>query len=312
MTTIPPARAVRERPKDGLWAGLWRSRVAYFYILPTFLFLAYFAYYPVYLALSGAFTNWDGFLQRDFVGLENFRRAFSDPVLGIAAKNNLIWMAFGLVLSVVPAFLVAELIFHLRSSRGQRAYRTLFIAPIIIPALVQILLWTYFYRGDGLINQLLDSVGLDRLNQLWLSDPDIALYSLIFMGFPWINAFNMLILYTGLQGIPGEVLEAAKLDGATGLRRIFRIDLPLVLPQLSLILLLEVIAFLQNLLTPRVMTNGGPGYSTTVPALQMYQAAIDYGEFGYSMALSVLLFLVVVALSLLARFIAARQEARRG
>ncbi len=306
-----PAPPAWERPPAGLLAGLWRSRLAYLFILPTFLFLAYFAYYPVWLALSGAFTNWDGFLQRDFVGFANFRRAFSDPALGVAARNNLIWIVFGLILAVVPAFLVAELIFHLRAPGRQRAYRTLFIAPIIIPGLVQILLWSSFYRGDGLINQLLDAAGLGRLKQYWISDPHLALYSLIFMGFPWINAFNMLILYTGLQGISSEVLEAARLDGATGLRRILSIDLPLVAPQLGLILLLETIAFLQNLLTPRLMTNGGPGYSTTVPALQMYKSAIDYGEFGYSMAISALLFVVVVGLTLLARRLTAgREEAR--
>ncbi|CAM4096357.1 carbohydrate ABC transporter permease [Deinococcus marmoris] len=305
MTPIQPLRG-RSRP--GVLTGAWRSRAAYLFILPTFLFLAYFAYYPVYLALTGAFTNWDGFLQRDYVGLDNFKRALTDPVSGIAVKNNLIWMGFGLILSIVPAFFIAELIFHLRRPSHQRGFRTLFIAPIIIPALVNILLWTYFYRGDGLINQLLDSAGLDGFKRLWLADPKIALYSLIFMGFPWINAFNMLILYTGLQGISSEVLEAARLDGATGLNRIWRIDLPLITPQLTLILLLEVVAFLQNLLTPRVMTNGGPGYSTVVPALQMYQAAIDYGEFGYSMAISVLLFMVVVSLTVLARVIAARRE----
>lgn len=296
--------------QPGLAASLWASRGAYLFILPTFLFLAYFAYYPVYLALTGAFTNWDGFLQRDFVGFDNFQRAFTDPVLATAARNNAIWIVFGLILAIVPAFLVAELIFHLRGDGRQRAYRTFFIAPIIIPGLVQILLWSSFYRGDGLINQLLGMLGLGQFKQFWISDPHLALYSLIFMGFPWINAFNMLILYSGLQGISGEVLDAARLDGATGLKRIWSIDVPLLSPQLGLITLLETIAFLQNLLTPRLMTNGGPGYSTTVPALLMYQTAIDYGEFGYSMAISALLFVVVLGLTLTVRRLLTRREQR--
>ncbi|WP_237725085.1 carbohydrate ABC transporter permease [Deinococcus alpinitundrae] len=280
---------------------------AYLFILPAFVFLAWFAYYPAYLALTGAFTNWDGFLQRDFVGLSNFQRAITDPVLGLAARNNLIWIGFGIVLGIVPALGVAELIFHLRGQRRQYAYRTFFALTLVIPSLVSILIWSYFYRGEGgLLNLLLDKLHLSALKQFWLSDPKVALYSLIFMGFPWLNVFYLLILYAGLQNIPSEVIEAAKLDGATGWRRILSIDLPLLAPQIQLLLLLSIIANVQNLLAPLIMTGGGPFDATQVPALVMYQRAIQYGEFGYSNAISVLLFVVVVLLTVLSRFLGRR------
>ena len=288
------SRSFSTRLRDG-WP-------AYLFILPSFVVLAWFAYYPAVKALGGAFTNWDGFLQRDWVGLGNFQQAFADPVLGQASRNNLIWIVFGVLLGLIPAFVVAELIFHLRSARRQYAYRTLFSVGLVIPALVQLLLWTYFYRGeDGLLNLLLGKVGLAGLQHGWISDPNIALYSLIFMGFPWINVFYLLILYAGLQNIPAEVLEAARLDGATGLRRVWTIDLPLLAPQLQLLLILSLIANVQNLLAPLVMTNGGPFDRTQVPALVMYQRAIGDGEFGYAMAIASLLFLVVVALTLLSQ-----------
>lgn len=258
-------------------------------------------YYPAWTALQGAFTYWDGFNPPQFVGLENFRRAFTDPVLRIATVNNLVWVVFGIVLALVPSFFVAELIFFLQGQKKQYFYRTLFVIPIIVPSIVGILLWTYFYRGDGLINQLLGLVGLERLQTLWIGNPDTALYALIFMGFPWINAFNLLVFYAGLQGISKEVLEAARLEGATGWRRVWQIDIPLVMPQFRLLLILAVIGNVQNIVTPLVMTDGGPGYSTYVPALHMYKTAVTYGEFGYSMAISFLLFAVVLGLTLISQ-----------
>ena len=291
----------RPRRQTGFFSRLWRGRVAYLFLLPTFIFLAYFMYYPAWTALRGAFTYWDGFNPPQFVGLENFRRAFTDPVLGTATLNNLIWIVFGIVLALVPSFLVAELIFFLQGQKKQYFYRTLFVVPIIVPSIVGVLLWTYFYRGDGLINQLLGLVGLERLQTLWIGNPDTALYALIFMGFPWINAFNLLVFYAGLQGISKEVLEAARLEGATGWRRILQIDVPLVAPQFRVMLLLSIVGNVQNIVTPLVMTDGGPGYATYVPALHMYKTAVTYGEFGYSMAISFLLFAVVLGLTLVSQ-----------
>ncbi len=287
--------------RPGFFRRLWRARVAYLFLLPTFIFLAYFMYYPAWTALQGAFTYWDGFNPPQFVGLENFRRAFTDPVLRIATVNNLVWIVFGIVLALVPSFLVAELIFFLQGQKKQYFYRTLFVVPIIVPSIVGILLWTYFYRGDGLINQLLGLVGLERLQTLWIGNPNTALYALIFMGFPWINAFNLLVFYAGLQGISKEVLEAARLEGATGWRRVWQIDIPLVMPQFRLLLILAIVGNVQNIVTPLVMTDGGPGYSTYVPALHMYKTAVTYGEFGYSMAISFLLFTVVLGLTLISQ-----------
>ena len=303
MQPTTSVRTAGRRP--GFFIRLWRSRVAYLFLLPTFIFLAYFMYYPAWTALQGAFTYWDGFNPPQFVGLENFRRAFTDPVLRTATLNNLVWIVFGIILALVPSFLVAELIFFLQGQKKQYFYRTLFVVPIIVPSIVGVLLWTYFYRGDGLINQLLALVGLGRLQTLWIGNPDTALYALIFMGFPWINAFNLLVFYAGLQGISREVLEAARLEGATGWRRVLQIDIPLVAPQFRLLLVLAIVGNVQNIVTPLVMTDGGPGYSTYVPALHMYKTAVTYGEFGYSMAISFLLFAVVLGLTLVS------QRARR-
>jgi raffinose/stachyose/melibiose transport system permease protein len=271
----------------------------YGFILPTFIFLIWFMYYPIYQALSGAFTNWDGFNAPQFIGLDNFKRMLTDEVLSQSTVHALIWALFSIALAIIPPFLVAELIFHIKKARLQYIYRTLFVIPIVIPGIVSILLWRFIYQGDGAINQLLDMVGLGAWKQLWLGDPHVALYSIILMGFPWISAFNMLIFYSGLQGISQDVIEAAKLEGATGLKRVFTLDIPLSLPQFRLIIILSLIGSLQNIIPPLIMTNGGPGYSTYVPILHMYNVSTVNGEFGYGMSIALVMFLVILLFTLL-------------
>lgn len=302
MPAITPAPSV-SRPPATLLRRVWRARLAYLFLLPALLLMGYFMYYPAFIAVSRAFTDWDGFNVPNFTGLENFRRAVSDPAMGAATRNTAIWTALGLILAVVPPLVVAELIYHLRGPRRQYAYRTLFVIPIVVPSLVVLLVWQNFYRSDGLINGVLGAVGLAGLQQSWLANPDTALYALIFIGFPYIDAFSLLLLYAALQGIPKEVVEAARLDGATGWQRIRSIDLPLLRPQLALLAVLAVIGNVQYFISPLVVTNGGPGYATTVPALLMYQTAVSLGEYGYAMAIAVLLFVVVVVLTAFSRWL---------
>ncbi len=307
---------IRERPiaasaRQGVltsrgWDRLRRGATGYLFLLPTMVFIAYFLYFPAYRALTGAFTSWDGFNAPEYVGLDNFRRIFNDEVMGIAARNNLIWAVIDVFLAIVPAFLVAELIFHVGAVRLRYLYRTLFVIPAIVPFIVTVLLWRYFYQGDGLINVFLESLGLDGLTRSWIADPDTALYALALMGLPWVNAFNMLILFAGLQNIPREIIEAAELEGATGLKRMWTIDLPLVLSQVKLLLILALITSGQNIVVPLVMTHGGPGYETYTVALYMYDTAVEYGEFGYSMAIALVLFIVIMALTAIGQFLSRR------
>lgn len=285
----------------------WRRHLsAYLLILPTFAFIGYFLYYPAYRALTGGFTFWDGFNDPEFIGFDNFRRMRDDFILEQAIRNNLVWAGIEIFLSVIPAFIIAALIFHVAGDRARYFYRSVFVVPIIVPSIVSILLWRYFYEGDGLINVILETIGLEHLTRFWIGDPDIALYSLALMGFPWVSAFNMLIFYAGLQSIPTEVMEAAELDGATGLRRLFTIEIPMVASQFKLLLILAIIASGQNIVAPLIMTRGGPGYSTYTVSYYMYETAVQYGEFGYSMAIALVLFIVIMALTALGQFLSRR------
>ncbi|MFD1677346.1 carbohydrate ABC transporter permease [Alicyclobacillus fodiniaquatilis] len=269
------------------------SWIAYLFLLPTFVSIVIFSYYPAIRALMGAFTDWDGFNSPQFIGFQNFSRLFHDPVFLASLWHILIWTVIGIPLSILPSFAVAELIFHLRGQRSQYVYRTVFILAMVIPGVVVILLWEFIYQPSGILNQLFQDLGLSSWKREWLANPHYALGSLIGLGFPWVNPFNLLILYAGLQSIPVELMDAASVDGVGLWNRIFKIDIPLVTSQFKLLLILAIVGVSQNLLTPMLLTGGGPGTSTVTPVFYMYQTSIDYGQYGYGMSVAFLIFLFV-------------------
>lgn len=267
-------------------------------IIPTFVFLILFSYYPAINAVIYSFTDWDGFSTPIFVGLQNFINIFKDPIMIQSIKNLLIWTVISLAIGLTFPFIGAELIFHLRSKKAQYWYRVLFVIPMVVPGMVNILIWQFIYEPNiGLLNTLLNSIGLPHLAQEWLSNPNIALFAIALMGFPWISGFNLLIYYAGLQNISESVIDSTRLDGAVGLKRIFKIDMPMIAGQIKLLFILGVIGGLQNLTSPLILTGGGPGYATYVPGLYMYKKAFEDGKFGYAMSVAVLLFVVIMILT---------------
>ncbi len=277
------------------------ERAAYLFLLPAFAFVGALSYYPAVRALVGAFTSWNGVSAAHWVGFANFTAAFHSGEFGVSVVHVLIWAAIGIPLGLIPSFLVAEAIFRLSSRRAQYWYRTLFILPVVLPGVVGILIWYFFYEPGGIVDTLLKALGFTKFAELpWLGDMHTALGSLIFMGFPWIAAFNLLIYYAGLQGISSEIFDAASVDGCTWFQRIVRVDIPLLMAQTKLLLVLSVIGVGQILVQPLLMTNGGPGIDTTMtPVLYMYQQAIDYDRYGYSMGVAFILFLALMVLTII-------------
>lgn len=271
---------------------------AYLFLVPTFVSIGVFSYFPALRALVGAFTQWDGLNAPVWVGIGNFIKLFQDPVFLASLWRVLVWSIMGIILSIVPSFAVAALIFHLRSIRMQYVYRSLFVITMVLPPVVILLIWQYFYGLDGVVNAFLSAVGLGSLRNPWLANPHTALWAAILKGFPWIVPFNLLILYAGLQSIPPELFDAAAIDGITAWKRILYLEIPMILPQVKLLLILSLVFVSQDLLTPLLMTGGGPGHSTTTPVFYMYQSSIQYDEFGYGMAIAFLLFLVEMGASL--------------
>jgi len=165
---------------------------------------------------------------------------------------------------------------------------------------VSLLLWRYIYEPNvGLLNISLRALGLEHLTRSWLGDPKVVLFSLIFIGFPWLNTLSLLIYLAGLENISTDVLEAAEIDGIDSLRKFFYIELPLILGQVRLTLVLLVIGTLQAYWQILLLTNGGPGIASIVPGLYMFKAAFEQGRMGYATAVGMVMFVIILGLTLI-------------
>jgi ABC-type sugar transport system permease subunit len=274
---------------------------AYLVLIPTFAGLVVFLYYPAILAIVRSFYEWDIDIPPEFVGFGNFVTMFTEDKHFIRSLKNMayitVWLAFRA--TVIPT-IVAELIFAVRSARAKYVVRLGMILPAIIPTMVVYLLWLFIYDGSiGILNAILEAVGLGFLARPWLGDPATAIWALIFSGFPWVDGVATLITLAGLQAINPELMEASELDGASALQRILRIDLPLLVGQVRLNLVRAVIGAIQMFEIVFVMTDGGPIKSTMVPGLWMYFNAFRFHHMGYASAIGVFLFLVILALTII-------------
>jgi len=273
---------------------MWRARTSYLFLIPTMAMLLLFNYYPAFSGIYHAFTEWSPGIRTKWVGFKQFEELGTNRYFWTGIGNLLILIVTGFLKLLVP-LAVAEMIFHVRSPSVGYAFRTLFVLQVIVPGVVGILLWVNVYDPNiGLANQVLDAAGLGSLTRFWLGDADTAIWAIVFMGFPWVSAFALLIFYGGLISIPGELFDSAALDGASTLRRIFNIDLPLLLGQVRLVLILTFIATVQEFAAIFLTTGGGPGSSTYVPSLELYYQAVRFNNFGAASAIGAVLFIVIL------------------
>ena len=285
----------KERTRLSLRA-VRRSWQAYALLSPIFILLIIFVYYPPILGLVRAFYRWRPGVPATFVGLDNFITYFTYAETPHELINIVILMVFGLFAGIVMPFIMAEMIFFVRSPALKELYRLLVIIPMLVPGIVTVLLWQKLYDPYlGPINDLLRAMGLEEYALNWLGEPATAIYAIICVGFPWVWGVGTLIYLGGLGQISQSVYEAAALDGCTGVHRVLRIDLPLVLGQVRLLAILAVINAITAFQNILVLTNGGPGFATMVPGLTMFNSAFRAQKFGYSSAIGLILFVVAMS-----------------
>ncbi|MEZ4673182.1 MAG: PQQ-binding-like beta-propeller repeat protein [Caldilineaceae bacterium] len=275
--------------------AVWRARVSYLFLVPTVTLLLIFNYYPAFSGLYHSFTVWKPGIETRWVGLAQFQNILNDAYFWVGVKNALLLVLAGFIKTLTMPLLVAELIFHIRNQIVQYSIRSLFIIPLVVPGVVGILLWANIYDPNiGLLNQTLEALGLTEWTRVWLGDKNTALGAIIAIGFPWVSAFALLIFYGGLISIPVELFDAAKVDGARFWQRIWRIDLPLLIPQFRLLLILGFIGGVQEFQLIYLTTGGGPGNVTYTPALELYYQAVRFNNFGFASAIGTVLFLVIL------------------
>jgi raffinose/stachyose/melibiose transport system permease protein len=271
---------------------------AYAALAPLFATLALFAYYPAASGIWHSFYEWRPGFDSPFVGIANYLTMLEDDLWWKSFGNLGFIFVFGVTVAWAIPLLAAELIISLDSKRAQFLLRTLLIAPMAFPGVVTVLLWAAMYEpNNGVINRVLRSMGLGVLAQNWVGDPQFALLSLLFIGFPFVAGLPFLVFLTTLQNVSSEVFEAAALDGCGRLRRLVAIDLPLMATQLKLLVFLATIGVLQYGFAAYLLTGGGPDNATQVPVLRMLGVAFQGSDWGYAATLSTTLFVMTILLS---------------
>jgi raffinose/stachyose/melibiose transport system permease protein len=303
MTTTQrdlPGKAATAPERDRLLGYRATEAITcYALILPTIVLLAIFNFYPFILAFYNSFFDYEIGGERSFIGLGNYGEYLQDPTMLPSFANMGLLTLFALVIGISVPLVVAKLIFSLESERWKYLYRLIFLVPIVVPGVAGQLIWQGIYSENGLLNEALRMIGLGALTRGWLSDPQTALYAIMFIGFPWCSGISILIFYAGLAGIPTSVHEAAELDGARGVYKFLRIDVPMVLSQVKLLVVLTIIGGVQGFENIFILTRGGPGFETMVPGLWMYFNAFNFQRMGLACAIGVVLFLIILALTAL-------------
>jgi ABC-type sugar transport system permease subunit len=267
-------------------------------LLPSLALIGVFSYYPAVRSLIGGFYEWNGFSPPTYAGVSQFKEYLQSPTFGTEAKNLAILVGGSILITLVSQFTAAEIVVHL-PARAAAIAKYLLVLPIVLPPLVLIEVWAYLLQpGSGLVDKIFGAVGLPEPG--WLSDPHLALVSILLIGFPWISNLGFLIFLGGLQNLPKDVMDAARLDGLGGFRRVFAIDIPLLMPQFRIVVILSGIYAVQNFIPILLLTNGGPGTATLVPGLDMYQSAFSNDQYGFGMAIGTLLFAVMLVFTLAA------------
>jgi raffinose/stachyose/melibiose transport system permease protein len=267
-------------------------------LLPSLALIGVFSYYPALRSLVGGFYQWNGFSPPTYAGVSQFKEYLQSPTFGTEAKNLGVLVGGSILITLVSQFTAAEVVVHL-PARASSVAKYLLVLPIVLPPLVLIEVWAYLLQpSSGLIDKIFGAVGLPQPS--WLSDPHSALVSILLIGFPWISNLGFLIFLGGLQNLPKDILDAGRLDGLSAIRRVFTIDIPLLMPQFRIVVILSGINAVQNFIPILLLTNGGPGTATLVPGLDMYQSAFQNDQYGYGMAIGTLLFVVMLVFTLAA------------
>jgi multiple sugar transport system permease protein len=240
-----------------------------------------------------------------FVGLENYRELFATPGFWSSLWHTVLFT----LLSVPPLVLLALAlaIMASRISRGRWFFRLAFVAPYVLPVSVVVLIWTWMYQpGFGLIEHYLGKLGVAPIG--WLSDPGVAMFSIVILTVWWTLGFNFILYLAGIQEIPRQLYEAAALDGAGPWQQLRRITIPMLGRTTTLVAVLQVIASLKVFDQIYLLTEGGPDFSTR-PAIQfIYEAGFTSYRVGFASAASLVLFVLILSVSLLWFGLVRRQE----
>lgn len=273
---------------DGKWAAIL--------LAPNIIGFLMFMLIPVIMTFVLSFTRYDIINKPEFIGLENYIEMIKDPIIHQVTKNTILYSLMVVPIGMCVSLLLAVLLDQ--NIKLKRFFRAAYFIPTITSMVVVAIVWQWIYNPEfGILNWFLSIFGIE--GKQWLLDSKTALPALALVGI-WKNAgYNMIIFLSGLQGIPYSYYEAAMLDGATKWQQFKSITLPLLMPTTFFVFVTSVISSFQVFDQVMLMTNGGPGRSTSVLAHYLYQNAFKYFKMGYACTIAVLLFAIIMVLTII-------------
>lgn len=275
-------------------------------LAPAVAVYTLFAIVPILISFYYSLVEWDGLTDMKFVGLANFAEAIADPIFWHSLKNNLYVVAAS-VFGQVPIALFFALLLN-RKWKGAKIFRTVGFLPVVISTVVVSLVWSMMYNARrGLFNQLLSAVGLEEWRQNWLGDPGLAMIAVCITIIWQFVGLYLIIFLAALQNISSEIDDAAKIDGASGLKQTFYITLPMIRDTIVVAVILCISGSLRTFDLIYVMTSGGPGHATEVLATYMFDKTFSSTRYGYGSAISVCIFFFSLALIWLSNAILRRK-----
>lgn len=273
-----------------------QSFVAFLFLLIPILLLTALKIYPVFYNLYLSFTRYELFEAPRWVGLRNYEYVFSNDVTRQSIVNTILFTIEAVPIGTALALVIAKLLNQ--SIRGRIVLRTLYYLPVISSVVVSAMIWRWIYSPqNGLLNYFIGMLGLPPQN--WLNDPNLALISLVIVTIWGSIGSNMIIFLAGLQDIPEDVIEAAKVDGANSLQSFLFITVPLMRPVILFVVVTFTIGIFRNFGLIFMLTQGGPFNRTNTMVWEVYQNVFGYLRLGRGAAISIVMLVIVLGLTML-------------
>lgn len=271
------------------------------FIVPSLLIYAVLVIYPYIQAFYISLTFWRGVSKNmEFVGLDNFGKLLADPVFWQSLRNNVTFLVVGGLCTLILAMLVAAALTS--NVRGRQVYRVVYFFPYAMSVVAVAVLWIFIYNPRfGILQSALKSVGLGGIVRPWLGDPATSLYAVI-VTFIWASmGFYMVLFMAGIQNVPADLLDAARVDGASKLQSFFNVTIPLLWEVAKTATVFSIIGGLNQFALTQIMTMGGPSRASEVIGTYLYAKAFDENNFGYGASMAVSLFVMTLAITLLSQ-----------
>lgn len=277
--------------------------IGFFFLIPALVVYLIFMGYPLWRTFYMSTMEWSGFGDAKFIGLDNFVKILHDKTFWLSLKNTLYFAVVSAIFSILIGLVMAWLNMFMRRMEGQ-VFRTIMFSPAMIAPTITGLLFVFIFTEEiGLLNNILRSIGLSNLALAWLTNPATA-KNIIIVATVWRQfGLTMVLCFAGMQGVPNELIESAKLDGASQTQIFTRILIPLIRPQIEIATMFTMLGGLKIYDSVVALTAGGPARQTVPLPMWIVENAFTYSNFGYASAMGVVFVVVVLMFIAILRFI---------